>query len=80
MRVTTKGQVTIPIEVRERLGILPGTEVDFIVKGESAKLVKAKPKIGKRGRGEAIVKQLVGKATDRRLTTDQIMAMMRGDD
>jgi antitoxin PrlF len=29
MRVTTKGQVTIPRNVRERLGILPETEVDF---------------------------------------------------
>ena len=29
MRVTSKGQVTIPIELRERVGLLPGTEVDF---------------------------------------------------
>jgi len=30
MRVTTKGQVTIPRDVREALGILPQTEIDFI--------------------------------------------------
>jgi len=29
MKVTTKGQVTIPRHVRERLGIVPRTEVDF---------------------------------------------------
>jgi len=29
MRVTVKGQVTIPKNVRENLGILPETDVDF---------------------------------------------------
>lgn len=29
MRVTTKGQVTIPRNIRERLGISPGTEIGF---------------------------------------------------
>lgn len=79
MRVTTKGQVTIPQEVRERLGIFPGTEVDFIVRGDSVKLVKANRKNGKRGRGEEIVASLVGKGTaNREMTTDEIMALTRG--
>lgn len=30
MRVTVKGQVTIPKEIRERLGIEPGSEVEFV--------------------------------------------------
>ena len=30
MRVTTKGQVTIPQHIREKLGITPATEVDFV--------------------------------------------------
>ena len=29
MKITTKGQVTIPVEIRERLGLLPETEVRF---------------------------------------------------
>lgn len=29
--VTSKGQVTIPKEVRERLGVTAGDEVDFLV-------------------------------------------------
>nr|WP_246251566.1 AbrB/MazE/SpoVT family DNA-binding domain-containing protein [Mesorhizobium camelthorni] len=29
-RVTTKGRVTIPKEVRDRLGIGPGSEVEFV--------------------------------------------------
>ena len=35
MRITDKGQVTIPIAVREQLGLLPGTEVDFVVDGDA---------------------------------------------
>ena len=42
MRVKTKGQVTIPIEVREKLGLFLGTEVEFIVRGDSATLKKQK--------------------------------------
>ncbi len=35
MKVTTKGQVTIPVRVRRYLGIAPFTEVDFrITAGE----------------------------------------------
>ena len=30
MRVTTKGQVTIPRDVREALGISPETEIEFV--------------------------------------------------
>jgi len=79
MRVTTKGQVTIPQAVREKLGIFPGTEVEFVVRGDSVKLVKAKSKNGKRSRGEEIVARLVGKGTaNLDLTTDQIMALTRG--
>lgn len=35
MRVTSKGQVTIPVEIRERMGIFANSEVDFVVQGES---------------------------------------------
>lgn len=80
MRVTTKGQVTIPIDVREKLGIFPGTEVEFVVRGEYARLVKGRPKNGRLTRGDEIVAHLTGRATDKRLTTDQIMAMTRGED
>ena len=34
MKITTKGQVTIPQDIRERLGLLPHTEVDFEVRGD----------------------------------------------
>lgn len=41
MRVTTKGQVTIPRKVREVLGIMPDTEVDFVEEDGRFYLVKA---------------------------------------
>jgi len=77
MRVTSKGQVTIPIDVRTKLGIRPGTEVDFVIKGDYARLVKAKRKPGERTRGEEIVAHLKGRGTGT-MTTDQIMRLMRG--
>jgi len=40
MRVTSTGQVSIPIEIREKLGILPNTEVAFELHGNTARLVK----------------------------------------
>ncbi len=74
MRVTTKGQVTIPQEIRERLAIHPGTEVEFTVEGNAVKLVPAQRG---RGRGMRLVERLRGRATVR-MTTDEIMALTRG--
>lgn len=83
MRVTTKGQVTIPIEIREKLGIVPGSEVDFTLRNDSATLKRRNGK-HKRGktRGELAVAALAGSATDRSmgLTTDEILRLTRGDD
>lgn len=39
MRVTTKGQVTIPKEIRDRLGIEAGSEVDFVITDDGVRLV-----------------------------------------
>lgn len=79
MRVTSKGQVTIPIEVREKLGIFPNTEVEFTVRGNTATLRKATPKNGRRSRGEEIVARLRGKGSaNLDMTTDEILALMRG--
>ena len=75
MRVTSKGQVTIPLEIREKLGILPQTEVEFEVQGNAARLVKVSPKRG-RGRGAGAVARLRGKASVS-MTTDEIMALTR---
>ncbi|MHB8797994.1 MAG: AbrB/MazE/SpoVT family DNA-binding domain-containing protein [Thermoanaerobaculia bacterium] len=74
MRVTSKGQVTIPVEIRERLGLLPDTEVTFEVVGPAVRLQKAP---GQSRRGAAVVARLRGRGQTR-LTTDQILALTRG--
>ena len=76
MRITSKGQVTIPARIRARAGFLPNTEVDFILDGRTVRLVRARPGKGK-SRGEKLVRHMLGRATVK-LTTDQIMALTRG--
>ena len=41
MRITSKGQVTIPIAIREKAGFLPNTEVEFLMEGGAVRIVKA---------------------------------------
>ena len=74
MKITTKGQVTIPAKIREAAGLLPHTEVEFRVSGGKVVLEK----ISGRRRGRKIVAAMRGRAT-RRMTTDQIMALTRGE-
>ena len=76
MRITSKGQVTIPVEIRERLGLLPNSEVDFEVEGNAVRIHRARGR-RPRGRGRSIVAHLRGKATSG-MTTDEIMALTRG--
>jgi AbrB family looped-hinge helix DNA binding protein len=78
MQITSKGQVTIPQDVRNRLGLLPHTEVEFEVAGDHARIRKAKPAGGVGVRGRFALKALRG-AADSRMTTDEIMALTRED-
>jgi AbrB family looped-hinge helix DNA binding protein len=78
MRITSKGQVTIPVEIRERAGMLPGTEVDFELEGETVRIVRAMRPRGET-RGQRAVRLLRGSATVR-MTTDEIMALTRGEE
>jgi AbrB family looped-hinge helix DNA binding protein len=73
MRITSKGQVTIPIEIRDQLGLLPGTEVEFDVDGDAVRLTRAKDAPG---RGHTVVDRLRGRATSG-LSTEEIMALTR---
>jgi AbrB family looped-hinge helix DNA binding protein len=77
MRITSKGQVTIPAEIREQAGLLPHTEVDFEFDGNVVKII---PAIGPRnaGRGARLVAHLRGRG-EVAMTTDAIMALTRGD-
>jgi AbrB family looped-hinge helix DNA binding protein len=76
MRITSKGQVTIPQEIRERFGFLANTDVDFRVEGGAVRVVRTERKRGQ-SRGSALVARLRGRA-DTRMTTDEILALTRG--
>lgn len=76
MRITSKGQVTIPQDIRERAGLLPHTEVEFVYDGKVVKIVRAER--GKKpSRGAQLVEHMRGRLSKRGLTTDQLMAMTR---
>ncbi len=75
MRITSKGQVTIPIEIREKAGLLPGTEIAFVLEGKAARIVRVVPRRGQ-SRGGRIVGRLRGSATTK-LSTDEILALTR---
>ena len=77
MRITAKGQVTIPQDVRERAGLMPGTDVEFEIEGGAVRLVKATRGGGRRTRGQRLVEGLRGRG-DFKMTTDEIVALMRG--
>ena len=76
MKITSKGQVTIPQDLREKYGFRPGTEIEFLHDGNALRVVKAGPD---GGRGRRLVERLRGKATVR-MTTDEILALTRSDD
>lgn len=82
MRVTSKGQVTIPKAIRDRAGIREGSDVEFHVDGDVVTLRRAKGRSrpGK-SRGEKTLEALRGSATGfRGMSTDEIMKLLRGDD
>lgn len=77
MRITSKGQVTIPQDIREQLGLLPNTEVEFEIDGDAVRVKKAAGRDARRARGRALIEHMRGRATSG-LTTDEIMRLTRG--
>jgi antitoxin PrlF len=73
MRVTVKGQITIPKELRDALGIGAGTEVAFEMAGDTILVRKVE---GGSTRGWEMVNRLRGRG-DVRLSTEEIMALTR---
>ena len=76
MLITSKGQVTIPLKIRAKLGLLPHTEVEFELAGDHARIRKARGKQSERGR---LVLEALRGTGDVRMTTDEIMALTRGE-
>ena len=84
MRMTSKGQVTVPKPVRDALGIGPGSNVGFEVRGGEAVLVRLDD-ARSAAKATEMVRQLQehGATLARAewtigLTTDEIMDILRG--
>jgi AbrB family looped-hinge helix DNA binding protein len=81
MRVTTKGQVTIPKEIRDRLGIKPGSEVDFIATEDGARLVAVNQNVSTEEaihRFREMLDRMEGTLDLGGMTTDEYMEWLRG--
>lgn len=79
MKITVKGQITIPIALRERFGLRPGTEVEFVAT-EGTLQVKPRKKTKK---AVSASDHWLAKATGsakKGMSTDEIMAITRGED
>ncbi len=75
MKITTKGQVTIPQPIREQLGLLPHMEVEFELR-DGAVLLRKK---ATRRRGGRLVAALRGRGSVA-MSTDEILALTRGEE
>jgi len=73
MKVTEKGQITIPKDIRDALGIGAGTEVEFERKNDTIVVRKVK---GSPTRGRQLAERLRGRG-DISMTTNEIMALTR---
>jgi AbrB family looped-hinge helix DNA binding protein len=78
MHITEKGQVTIPLKIRDRYGFLPHTEIEFIEENGRIYL-KAGNVTKHNSRGQNLIAHLRGKATVK-MSTQEIMQLTRGNE
>ena len=75
MKLNSKGQVTIPADLRHRHGFVEGDEVDVVEDGNTLRIVH---RSAGQTRGSRIVSRMRGRArTD--LSTDELMDLLRGE-
>jgi AbrB family looped-hinge helix DNA binding protein len=85
MRITSKGQVTIPQALREKHGLHPNTEIDFIDGADGVRITPAK-RLSKAqlDRGielaNGMIARLQALEIDNDLSSDDVMRMTRGDE
>ncbi len=81
MRITAKGQVTIPESIRRDAGLLPGTDVEFVRTRQGVLLKRAEPvRETKRGRDiREHLERLRGSAGEG-WTTEEVMRLTRGEE
>ena len=74
MKINARGHVTIPLGLRQKAGIVPGSEVEFFE--EEGRLYIEK--VDGVGRGDKLVGRMRGRATVT-MSTDEILAITRGE-
>jgi AbrB family looped-hinge helix DNA binding protein len=79
MRINSKGQVTIPAAMRRLAGLLPGADVEVLFDGAAVQIRRTRP-TPKPGDGERLVQHLRGHRGALAMTTEEIMALTRGED
>ena len=79
MRITSKGQVTIPADIRERAGLLPHTEVEFSIE-DGVVQIRPAATAKKPDRGAMIVEHFRRHRRPFAMSTDEIMALTRGEE
>lgn len=75
MRITSKGQVTIPQAVREQAGLMPGTDVEFAIDGDTVRVVKANRQ-GRPSKVQQAVARFRGSGS-KRWTSEELMQLLR---
>ncbi|MER8392688.1 AbrB/MazE/SpoVT family DNA-binding domain-containing protein [Mesorhizobium sp. M0045] len=81
MRVTTKGQVTIPKEIRDHLGIGPGSEVEFVPTEDGARVIAVNENMSQEEasrRFSQTLDRMAGTLDLGGMTTDEYMEWLRG--
>ncbi|ESY10910.1 MULTISPECIES: AbrB/MazE/SpoVT family DNA-binding domain-containing protein [unclassified Mesorhizobium] len=81
MRVTTKGQVTIPKQIRDHLGIGPGSEVEFVATDDGARLVAVTENLSEEEaarRFSEVLDRMEGSLDLGGMTADEYMEWLRG--
>ncbi|TJW16059.1 MAG: AbrB/MazE/SpoVT family DNA-binding domain-containing protein [Mesorhizobium sp.] len=81
MRVTIKGQVTIPKEIRDHLGIGPGSEVEFVATDEGARVIPVNENITEAEasrRFSQVLDRMAGTLDLGGMTTDEYIEWLRG--
>lgn len=76
MRLNSKGQVTIPADLRHKHGFAEGDEVDVVEDGDSLRIVHRSPASSK---GERVVERMRGTVAKAGPSTDELMELLRGE-
>lgn len=78
MKVTVKGQITIPLALRERFNLRPGTEVEFVAGKQALEIKAIDPAETSRKAFDLWLSKAAGSARTA-TTTDELMAITRGE-